>query len=59
MKMTGIILSGGRSTRLGGLNKAFIEVQGERLIERTLRIYGDLFAEVLIKSRWRGRESNP
>jgi len=32
MKMTGIILSGGRSTRLGGLNKAFIEVQGERLI---------------------------
>jgi len=46
--VTGIILSGGRSNRLGGINKAFIEVRGERLIERTLRIYRDLFAEILI-----------
>ena len=46
--MTGIILSGGKSNRLGGLNKAFIEVRGERLIERTLRIYRDLFEEILI-----------
>jgi molybdopterin-guanine dinucleotide biosynthesis protein A len=46
--MTGIILSGGKSTRLGGLNKAFIEVGGERLIERTIRIYRELFKEILI-----------
>lgn len=46
--VTGIILSGGRSGRLGGLNKAFIKVRGERLIEKTLRIYRDLFEETLI-----------
>jgi molybdopterin-guanine dinucleotide biosynthesis protein A len=46
--MTGIILSGGKSGRLGGLNKAFIEVRGERLIEKTLRIYRELFKEILI-----------
>lgn len=46
--MTGIILSGGKSNRLGGLNKAFIKVRGERLMERTLRIHRDLFEEVFI-----------
>jgi molybdopterin-guanine dinucleotide biosynthesis protein A len=46
--MTGIILSGGKSNRLGGLNKAFIKVRGERLIEKTLRIYRELFEEVFI-----------
>ena len=46
--VTGIILSGGTSGRLGGLNKAFIKVRGERLIERTLRIYRELFEEILI-----------
>jgi molybdopterin-guanine dinucleotide biosynthesis protein A len=46
--VTGIILSGGKSGRLGGLNKAFIEVRGERLIEKTLRIYRELFEEILI-----------
>ena len=46
--VTGIILSGGKSTRLGGLNKAFIEVGGERLIERTIRIYRELFSEIFI-----------
>jgi molybdopterin-guanine dinucleotide biosynthesis protein A len=46
--VTGIILSGGKSARLDGLNKAFIEVRGERLIERTIRIYRDLFSETLL-----------
>lgn len=46
--MTGIILSGGKSTRLGGLNKAFIQVRGERLIERTIRIYRKLFKDIFI-----------
>lgn len=46
--VTGIILSGGKSTRLGGVNKAFIKVGGERLMERTLRVYRDFFAEVFI-----------
>jgi molybdenum cofactor guanylyltransferase len=45
--MTGIILSGGKSSRMG-TNKAFLTVDGERLIDRTVRIFRDLFAEVMI-----------
>jgi len=48
--MTGIILAGGRASRMGGINKAFIEVGGERLIDRTLRIYRAFFREILIST---------
>lgn len=48
--MTGIILAGGRAGRMGGINKAFIEVGGERLIDRTLRIYRRLFREIIIST---------
>jgi molybdopterin-guanine dinucleotide biosynthesis protein A len=50
MTMTGIILAGGRASRLGGINKAFIEVGGERLIDRTLRVYRSLFEEIIIST---------
>ncbi len=46
--VTGIVLSGGKAGRLGGLNKAFIEFRGERLIARTLRVYRELFEEIFI-----------
>src|SRR4030042_5654704 len=45
--MTGIILSGGRSTRMGK-NKAFLRVGGERLIDRTVRLFRTVFREVII-----------
>jgi molybdenum cofactor guanylyltransferase len=45
--MTGIILSGGRNRRMGE-NKAFLRVGGERLIDRTVRLFGELFREVII-----------
>lgn len=45
--MTGIILSGGKNTRMGE-NKAFIRVDGERIIDRTIRIFGDLFEETVL-----------
>lgn len=48
--MTGIILAGGTASRMGGLNKAFIEVGGERLIDRTLRVYRFLFREIIIST---------
>ena len=48
--MTGIILAGGKAKRMGGINKAFIEVGGERLIDRTMRIYRALFGEVIIST---------
>jgi molybdenum cofactor guanylyltransferase len=48
--MTGIILAGGKANRMGGINKAFIEVGGERLIDRTMRIYRALFGEIIIST---------
>ena len=47
MKTTGIILAGGKNLRMGQ-NKAFLEVQGERIIDRINRIFVDLFDEVLL-----------
>jgi molybdenum cofactor guanylyltransferase len=45
--MTGVILSGGRNRRMGE-NKAFLRVGGERLIDRTVRLFRELFREVMI-----------
>lgn len=45
--MTGIILSGGKSKRMG-TNKAFLSVEGERLIDRTVRLFKDIFQEVIV-----------
>ncbi len=45
--MTGIILSGGKNTRMGR-NKALLTLHGERLIDRTVKLFKDLFAEVFI-----------
>jgi molybdenum cofactor guanylyltransferase len=45
--MTGVILSGGKSRRMGE-NKAFLPVNGERLIDRTIRLFRAVFKEVII-----------
>lgn len=45
--MTGVILSGGKNTRMGA-NKAFLEVGGERLIDRAVRTYRQLFDEIIL-----------
>ncbi len=45
--MTGVILSGGRNRRMGE-NKAFLTVDGERLIDRTVRLFQAVFNEVII-----------
>jgi len=45
--ITGVILAGGKSTRYG-TNKAFAEVQGVRLIERTIRVMGSVCARLLL-----------
>jgi molybdenum cofactor guanylyltransferase len=45
--MTGIILSGGGSRRMG-TNKAFVRVGGERLIDRTVGLLRTIFQEVII-----------
>jgi len=44
---TGIILTGGKNSRMG-TNKAFLSLDGERLIDRTVRIYRDIFDEIIL-----------
>jgi molybdopterin-guanine dinucleotide biosynthesis protein A len=45
---TGVILSGGLSTRFNGKNKAFISVGGIRILDRLYRIFSDLFNEIIL-----------
>ncbi|MBN2466836.1 MAG: molybdenum cofactor guanylyltransferase [Deltaproteobacteria bacterium] len=47
MNMTGVILSGGASRRMGR-NKAFIEINGQRIIERTVSLFKNIFEDVII-----------
>ncbi|MBI3584687.1 MAG: molybdenum cofactor guanylyltransferase [Nitrospinae bacterium] len=47
--MTGVILAGGRNSRIG-LKKAFLEIGGKRIIDRTAEIYKRIFKEILIIS---------
>jgi len=47
--MTGIILTGGKNTRMG-TNKAFLDINGERLIDRTVGIFKDLFGEIILST---------
>jgi molybdopterin-guanine dinucleotide biosynthesis protein A len=45
--MTGIILSGGKSLRMGE-NKAFIDIEGVPIIQRIYTLFKELFHEVII-----------
>jgi molybdopterin-guanine dinucleotide biosynthesis protein A len=46
-KITGIILSGGKSIRMGE-NKAFIQIEGVPIIRRIYDLFKQLFQEVII-----------
>ena len=45
--MTGIILAGGKNSRMG-TNKAFLEIDGSRLIDKIINIYREIFSEIII-----------
>jgi len=45
--ITGIILAGGKNSRMGA-NKAFLKIDGVRLIEKTLDVYRRIFNEIII-----------
>ena len=47
INITGIILAGGKNSRMG-TNKAYLEIDGERLIDKTLSIYRQIFTEIII-----------
>lgn len=46
-EITGVILSGGGNTRMGG-NKAFLEVDGQRIIDRTAKLFQRIFSQVIL-----------
>ena len=45
--MTGVVLAGGESSRMGR-NKAFIEIHGERIINRIVSLFNKMFDDVLL-----------
>jgi molybdopterin-guanine dinucleotide biosynthesis protein A len=49
--ITGIIVAGGKGTRLGGCDKAFLEIGGEPVIVRTLRTLAGLFTRTIVVAR--------
>ncbi len=46
-----VILSGGLNSRMGGRNKALLEFDGQRMLDRVLAALDGLFEEILIVSR--------
>jgi len=46
-EVTGVILAGGKSSRMG-TDKGLIEFQGEKMIRRTMDVFKGLFKEIII-----------
>jgi molybdopterin-guanine dinucleotide biosynthesis protein A len=49
-RVAGVILAGGRNSRMGGLDKAFLRVGGETIFARTLALLRRCFAQVVVVS---------
>ena len=45
---TGVILAGGQNKRLGGHNKAFLRIGGQRIVDRLMAAYQRLFDQVVL-----------
>jgi molybdopterin-guanine dinucleotide biosynthesis protein A len=45
---TGVILSGGLSSRFDGVNKALLSVGGRRIIDRLLEVFSVLFEDIIL-----------
>jgi molybdenum cofactor guanylyltransferase len=48
MAVAGVIVAGGRASRMGGRDKAFAAVDGEPIAVRTVRLFHALFPQVLV-----------
>jgi molybdenum cofactor guanylyltransferase len=46
--VTGVVLAGGRASRMGGRDKAFAAVGGEPIAVRTVRLFRTLFPQVVV-----------
>jgi len=49
-RVAGVILAGGRNSRMGGRDKAFLRVNGETIFARTLGVLRGCFPEVIVVS---------
>ncbi|MGD9763878.1 MAG: molybdenum cofactor guanylyltransferase [Candidatus Binatia bacterium] len=49
-RVTGVILAGGRNSRMGGRDKAFLRVNGETIFTRTLAVLRRCFGHVVVVS---------
>ena len=47
--VAGVIVAGGRASRMGGRDKAFAAVGGEPIVVRTIRLFHELFPQVLVR----------
>ena len=45
---TGVLVAGGQASRLGGFPKGLLRRDGEALVARSLRLFGELFAHALV-----------
>jgi molybdenum cofactor guanylyltransferase len=45
---TGVILAGGQNTRFSGKNKAFIPINGQRIIDHVYTLFKEMFEEVIL-----------
>lgn len=48
IKCTGVILSGGKNTRIPGKKKAFRKVGGQTILSNITQVFSQLFSEVII-----------
>jgi molybdopterin-guanine dinucleotide biosynthesis protein A/isopentenyldiphosphate isomerase len=48
LPVAGVIVAGGRASRMGGRDKAFAAVGGEPIVVRTIRLFRELFPQVLV-----------
>ncbi len=45
---TGVLLAGGRAARLGGIPKGLLLAGGEPIVQRSLRLFREIFEDVLV-----------
>ncbi len=50
MKISCAITAGGKAKRLNGITKAFIEIDGTKIIERNIQVLKPIFQEIIIIS---------
>src|SRR5262249_20921920 len=49
-QVAGVILAGGRNSRMGGADKAFLTVDGQTVFQRTLQLLQGCFPQVVVVS---------